>query len=122
MSAAKAVSSSLSAFVALSWPLAALAGPARCVAPDIGTKRAPRMTPPLEAKVIGAGRLYFYSAPDARCPIAGLFVVPRDLLVVYSQTQDGWSSVVYFDGESGDDSGWVRSARLKTLGTIAPKP
>ena len=38
-----------------------------------------------------------------------------------TETNDGWSSVAYFGGKTANDvSGWVRSARLKTTGTMGP--
>ena len=102
-------------------PLGALANPANCSAPEIGTSRAPMVSPPLGAAVVGTGRLQFYSAPNPQCPISVTFVVPKDEVVVYAKTNDGWSSVAYFGGKTANDvSGWVRSARLKTTGTMGP--
>jgi hypothetical protein len=93
-----------------------------CKEPETGTKGVPIVSPPTANVVTGAGRLQFYSAPNARCSMNGVFVIPKDSLVVYAQTNDGWSSVMYINPRTGDDvSGWVRSARLKTTGTIAPK-
>jgi hypothetical protein len=101
----------------------ALAGPAAgCKQPETGTKDVPIVSPPTANVVTGAGRLQFYSAPNVRCSMNGVFVIPRDSLIVYAETNDGWSSVIYVNPRTGDDvSGWVRSARLKTTGTIAPK-
>ncbi|MGN1285960.1 MAG: hypothetical protein ACI4XG_05165, partial [Bradyrhizobium sp.] len=59
---------------------------------------------------------------NLHCPISGVFVIPNDELVAYAQTNDGWSSVMYFHPGTGNDvSGWVRSARLKATGTVGPK-
>ena len=72
--------------------------------------------------MIGTGRLQFYSAPSLRCPIDGVFVIPRDELIAYAETSDGWSSVMYTNPKTGDvASGWVRSARLKQTGTVGPR-
>lgn len=101
------------------------AGPARaagCAEPQAGTKDIPILSPPLASTVIGAGRLPFYAAPDSRCRMDGVFVVPKDELVVYARTSDGWSSVMYLNPRTGADvSGWVRSDRLKMRGTVGPR-
>jgi len=101
----------------------ALAGSARgCTEPETGTKETPIFSPPIANVVVGAGRLQFYSAPNLRCPLDGVFVIPRDSLVAYAQTNDGWSSVMYLNPRTGNDvSGWVRSAQLKAIGTVGPK-
>ena len=98
------------------------APPPNCKEPKAGTKDAPIFSPPRAAVVIGTGRLQFYSAPRMRCPISGVFVVPKDRLVVYAQTDDGWSSVMYINPRTGSDvAGWARSARLRDVGTVGPK-
>ena len=101
----------------------AVAGAAEgCKEPETGTKETPIFSPPIANVVVGVGRLQFYSAPNVRCPMDGVFVIPRDSLVAYAQTNDGWSSVMYLNPKSGNDvSGWVRSARLKQTGTVGPK-
>jgi len=72
--------------------------------------------------VTGTGRLQFYSAPNFSCLMDGVFVIPKDKLVAYAQTDDGWSSVMYINPRTGNDvSGWVRSERLKVTGTMGPK-
>jgi hypothetical protein len=96
-------------------PAAVLAAPA-CREP----KDAPILSPPMAARVIGKGRLQFYSAPEARCPIPGVFVIPKDEVVAYVQTDDGWTSVMYFGNGGSDASGWVRSNLLKFTGTVGP--
>jgi hypothetical protein len=93
-----------------------------CREPKTGTNDVPTFSPPLANVVIGTGRLQFYSAPSLRCPIDGVFVIPRDELIAYAETSDGWSSVMYLNPRTGDSvSGWVRSARLKQTGTVGPK-
>lgn len=49
----------------------------------------------------------------------GVFVIPKDQLIVYATTDDGWAQATYFGG--GGTAGWVRSARLKYLGEMGPK-
>lgn len=94
---------------------------ADCVEPQTGTREAPLLSPPRSAIVIGAGRLPFHSAPRADCRLNGVFVIPKDALIVYAQTPNGWSSVMYVNPRTGGDaSGWVRSSRLRTTGAIAP--
>ena len=101
----------------------ALAGTAEgCKEPETGTKEAPMFSPAIANVVVGSGRLQFYLAPNLRCPMEGVFVIPRDRLIAYAQTSDGWSQVMYLNPRTGNDvSGWVRSARLKETGTVGPK-
>jgi hypothetical protein len=100
-------------------PAATLEG---CKEPKTGTKEAPIFSPPVGDVVTGVGRLQFYSAPNFRCPMDGVFVIPKDELFAYVQTIDGWSSVMYDNPRTGNSvSGWVRSARLKESGTLGPK-
>jgi len=92
---------------------------AGCREPETGTRNIPAFSPPLGAVVTGAGRLQFYSAPNANCAMAGVFVIPKDELITYAQSNDGWSSVVYSNPGTGNNvSGWVRSTRLKETGTV----
>ncbi len=101
----------------------AFAGPFKdCKEPEAGSNAAPVLSPPMSAVVTGKGRLQFYSAPNAHCPAPGVFVVPRDELIAYVQTDDGWTSVMYTSPKTGDYvTGWVSSARLKMIGTMGPK-
>ena len=92
-----------------------------CQEPETGTSQAPMISPPLANVVIGAGRLQFYSAPNIHCQLNGVFVVPKDRLIAYAQTDDGWSSVIYSSKWGDVVSGWVRSSRLKVTGTLGPK-
>jgi hypothetical protein len=106
------------AAVALSSPLgAASLAKTLCQEPTLGSDAAPMFSPPLANVVIGEGRLQFYSAPDIHCRVDGVFVMPRDQLIAYGQTNDGWSSVVYLKGGA---TGWVRSSRLKVTGEVGP--
>ena len=101
-----------------------LSGPAHaaeCTEPVTGTKAAPAFSPPLSEVVIGAGRLQFYSAPNPGCIMEGVFVIPKDELIVYAQS-NGWSSVMYSNPKTGNSvNGWVKSSRLKETGTVGPK-
>ena len=105
--------------------LALLGAPALdedCTEPKTGTKDVPIFSPPLAHVVTGPGRLQFYSAPNLRCAMDGVFVIPKDKLVGYAQTDDGWMSVMYVNPRTGADvSGWVRSQRLKATGTMGPR-
>lgn len=95
---------------------------AACTEPQIGTDKVPAFSPPLSQVVTGAGRLQFHSAPNGDCAMKGVFIIPKDKVVAYAQSQDGWSSVMYLNPKTGDDvSGWVRSDRLRTIGTVGPK-
>jgi len=92
-----------------------------CKEPETGAKETPIFSPPLSSVVVGAGRLQFYSAPDLRCPMAGVFVIGGDELIAYAETRDGWTSVMYTSPRTGRSvSGWVRSTRLKATGTVGP--
>jgi hypothetical protein len=98
-----------------------VSGPAfaECKEPETGTRNIPIFSPPLSAVVIGAGRLQFYSAPNPNCAMAGVFVIPKDALITYAQSNDGWSSVMYSNSKTGNYvSGWVKSSRLKATGTV----
>ncbi len=55
---------------------------ASCKEPETGTKDVPIFSPPLGNVVTGAGRLQFYSAPDFHCAMNGVFVIPRDELIL----------------------------------------
>src|SRR4051794_1841197 len=66
-----------------------------CREPKPGSNEAPMLSPPLANVVIGAGRLQFHSAPNARCPMPGVFVIPGDRLIGYAVAVNGWSSVTY---------------------------
>lgn len=108
-------------FLILAFALVSTGAFAACKEPEAGTKAAPSFSPPLGAVVVGAGRLQFYSAPGPGCAIKGVFVVPRDELIAYAQS-GAWSSVMYSNPRTGNTvSGWVRSSRIKTTGTIGPR-
>ena len=92
---------------------------ADCKAPQIGTKNVPSLSPPLSEVVTGSGRLQFYSAPNLDCAMTGVFVIQKDELIAYAQSDHGWSSVTYENPKTGNTvSGWVRSSRLKATGTV----
>src|SRR5262249_42487233 len=62
------------------------AHPTDCKEPEPGTDAVPIISPPLANVVTGTGRLQFYSAPSERCPMPGVFVIPKDSLISYAQT------------------------------------
>src|ERR1700733_8786855 len=66
----------------------AASGPAfaDCKEPAIGTENFPSFSPPLGEVVIGSGRLQFYSAPNLNCIMPGVFVIPKDELIAYAQS------------------------------------
>src|SRR6185437_4026290 len=74
---------------------------ADCKEPETGTKDIPAFSPPLSELVTGTGRLQFYSAPDQNCAMKGVFVVPKDQLIAYAQSDDGWTSVMYSNPKTG---------------------
>ena len=99
----------------------AISGPAfaDCKEPETGTKNIPLFSPPLGEIVVGTGRVQFYSAPNVDCVMTGVFVIPKDELIAYAQSSDGWTSVMYSNPRNGNSvSGWVRSSRLKEAGTV----
>jgi hypothetical protein len=113
---------SLLAIAATLAGVSAHAAPADCKAPEEGTKDVPIISPRLANVVTGAGRLQFHSAPKLQCVMDGVFVIPKDLLISYAETRDGWTSVMYTNPRTNDVvQGWVKSARLKPTGTIGPK-
>ena len=77
---------------------------------------------PIEGyKVIGDGKLYFHSAPDAKCRTKDVFVIPKDHLIGYSE-YNGWYSVMYVNPKTGEEfEGWVESKKLESTGTMGPK-
>jgi hypothetical protein len=93
-----------------------------CREPEAGTDKVPMFSPPLAEVVTGSGRLQFYSAPNPECMMSGVFVIPKDELTAYAETDDGWTSVMYTNPRTNDVvNGWVKSARLKATGTVGPK-
>ena len=72
--------------------------------------------------VVGKGRAPFYSAPDRRCAIKGVFLVPRDTVTAYAEV-DGFTQVMYINLKTGEDTeGWLESSRLRVNGTgISPR-
>ncbi|KQV43167.1 hypothetical protein ASD07_22325 [Duganella sp. Root336D2] len=63
----------------------------------------------------GEGRLQFHSAPDERCGIEGIFVVPGDRLEA-SRVNGRYTLVFYQHPKTPKvAAGWVHSARLKPV-------
>jgi hypothetical protein len=72
-------------------------------------------------RVVGNGRFYLNFAPDKRCRMKDVFVVPNDRVEAYSDYQ-GFTDVTYWDAKGNDVSGWVLSSRVVETGTgIGPK-
>ncbi len=71
--------------------------------------------------VIGKGHLQFLSAPDKKCDLSGVFILPGESVQAYMDYK-GYTLVMYMNPRTGTDAtGWVESARLKPNGTgIAP--
>jgi hypothetical protein len=77
--------------------------------------------PPLEAAVVGKGRLHFFSAPNARCQVKGIIVIPGDVVTVY-KSYDGWANVMYIAKDGEDFMGWVKEDRLRRIGQYGANP
>jgi hypothetical protein len=93
-----------------------------CKEPEAGSDSAPLFSPPHANVVIGKGRLQFYSAPNPKCAIEGVFVIPKDELISYAETNGGWASVMYANPSTGKSvTGWVRASRLRETGNIGPR-
>lgn len=79
------------------------------------------ISPPSSFKVVGEGRLYFYSSPNKNCRKNDIFVIPGDQLAAYTEYK-GWYSVFYVNPKTGKEAeGWVESKRLAFVGTLRPK-
>lgn len=72
-------------------------------------------------EVVGTGRAPFYSAPDQRCAMPGVFLIPKDRVTAY-RDYDGYLSVMYLKRTGGDVIGWIKADRLHATGEgIAPR-
>ena len=82
--------------------------PARChTEEDLGEPFTP-----VEFKVVGQGRLYFYSAPFPECKTA-IFIIPNDYGYIQA-LYEGWASITYFSQQVDDViTGWVEAKRLE---------
>ncbi len=85
--------------------------PARgCQAPEAGEVAA--LPGRARRQVLGKGRLQFYSAPDAACPLRGIFILPGEPVVALQQAAH-FTAVHYVNPRTGGQaSGWVLSERL----------
>lgn len=77
--------------------------------------------PPLEGKVIGNKKLYFYTASDLQCKMKGIFLIKGDSLTVYSRYKD-WFNVMYIAKDGEDYIGWVSSKQVKIIGKYGNNP
>jgi len=67
-------------------------------------------------EVVGKGRLPFYSAPDSRCAMPGVFIIPKDEVIAYVDYGD-YTSGMFINLKTGTDTeGWVLTSRLKATG------
>jgi hypothetical protein len=77
--------------------------------------------PPIEGKVIGNKKHYFYTAPDLQCKMKGVFVIKGDSLTVYKPYKD-WLNVMYIAKNGEDYIGWISSKQVKILGQYGNNP
>ena len=72
-------------------------------------------------RVVGAGRLYFHSAPDRQCQLADAFVVPNDRLEAYAEHGE-FTEVIYWNARTrAGTAGWVVTTRI-TETAADPRP
>ncbi len=70
-------------------------------------------------RVVGEGRLYFYTAPDKQCQLGDVFVIPNDRLEAYAEHGE-FTEVIYWSARSrAGTAGWVVSSRLTEPGSRA---
>lgn len=77
--------------------------------------------PSAEAKVIGDGKVNFYSAPNAKCRMKGVFVVKNIYLTVYTLYK-GWVNVMYVAKDGEDFIGWLPESKIKVMGQYGRNP
>jgi hypothetical protein len=72
--------------------------------------------------VIGKAHLQFFSAPDKRCIMNSVFILPTESVQAYMDYK-GYTFVMYINPRTGTETtGWVISSRLMPNGTgIAPR-
>lgn len=77
--------------------------------------------PPAEGKVIGAGKLSLYEAPNVRCKIQKIYTVPGSYLTVY-KIHNGWANVMFVPKSGEDIIAWVPNNRIKLVGQYGRNP
>lgn len=77
--------------------------------------------PSAEAKVIGSGKVGFYSSPNAKCKIKGEFVVKGNYLTVY-KSYKSWVNVMYVAKDGEDLIGWLPESKVKIVGQYGSNP
>ena len=77
--------------------------------------------PSAEAKVIGGGKVAFYSSPSAECKSKGVFVVTGNYLTVY-KSYKGWVNVMYVAKDGEDFIGWLPENKVKIVGQYGRNP
>ena len=100
-------------------PLAAIAD-VDCVALDQTAEQAGEIVPDTGSgrDIVGKGPLQFYSAPDLKCKMHGLFVIPGDTLFAQAEYK-GFTKVAFIAMRKTDKKdviAWAASARLKGNG------
>lgn len=73
-------------------------------------------------RVVGQGRLQFYSAPSEACAMKGVFILPGEQVSAYILFGE-FTAVMYVNRKTlVDVEGWVKTSRLEATGTgFAPK-
>ena len=77
--------------------------------------------PPMEGKIIGNNKNYFYSSPDLQCKMKGTFVVEGDSITVYGSYKD-WFNVMYIATTGEDYVAWIPSKQVKITGQYGNNP
>ena len=77
--------------------------------------------PSAEAKVIGGGKVGFYSSPNAKCKVKGVFVVKGNYLTVFKTYKD-WVNVMYVAKNGEDFIGWLPESKVKIVGQYGRNP
>lgn len=65
--------------------------------------------------VTSKGRLYFKSAPDEKCEMKNVFLIPGDQVIGYTE-YNGFISVAYFKKNGDSVDGWLDAMWLKNTG------
>ena len=79
------------------------------------------ISPATSYQVAGAEKLYFATAPDAKCLGTDVFLVKGDKVIVYFQYK-GWFNIMYINPKTGEDfQGWVKGDSLIFIGSIGSR-
>ncbi|WP_151633076.1 hypothetical protein [Noviherbaspirillum aerium] len=69
------------------------------------------LSPALEGRVSGKGRLRFHSAPNTGCRVRNSFIVPGDV-VIARRRHGEWLLIDYVSRDGVMHSAWVDAARI----------